>query len=160
MARLERMTAAERDSILAIPLPTYPTTPFVAGPPLCRRRVAIIATSGLHVPGDRPFELHGGRALDFAADYRIIPSGTPAGELLMSHISVNFDRTGFQRDWNVVFPIDRLREQAATGTIGSVASYHYSFMGAALPAQLEGPARRLAGLLRDDAVDAALLVPV
>ena len=51
----------------------------------------------------------------------------------MSHISTNFDRTGFQQDINVVFPVDRLRELAARGTIGSVADFHYSFMGATAP---------------------------
>lgn len=30
----------------------------------------------------------------------------------MSHISANFDRTGFQQDWNIVFPLDRLRDLA------------------------------------------------
>lgn len=154
------MTAPERDSILAIPLPSFATTPWQSGPPLARRRVAIIATSGLHLPGDRPFELSGGRAADFPGDYRVIPSDTSASDLLMSHISVNFDRSGFQQDWNLVFPIDRLHELAAAGVIGSVAAFHYSFMGAAPPEQLEGPARRLAGLLAADAVDAVLLVPV
>jgi D-proline reductase (dithiol) PrdB len=28
----------------------------------------------------------------------------------MTHISTNFDRTGFQQDWNVVFPLARLWE--------------------------------------------------
>ena len=160
MARLDQLTAPVRDSILAIPLPTFETTPWQPGPPLAERRVAIVTTAGLHRPGDRPYELHGGRAADFAGDYRIIPGGAPAGELLMSHLSVNFDRTGFQRDWNVVFPVDRLRELAEAGVVGSVAAFHYSFMGAAAPEQLEGPARRLAGLLHADAVDAVLLVPV
>lgn len=45
----------------------------------------------------------------------------------MSHVSTNFDRTGFQQDWNIVFPLDRLQELAAKGIIGSVAAYHYSF---------------------------------
>ena len=48
----------------------------------------------------------------------------------MSHISVNYDRSGFQEDINVVFPIDRLRELEADGTIGSISDFHYSFMGA------------------------------
>ena len=78
----------------------------------------------------------------------------------MSHISTNFDRTGFQQDHNVVLPIDRLNELAADGTIGSVASVHYSFMGATHPAKLERTARHLAGLLKQDQVDAVLLVPV
>jgi D-proline reductase (dithiol) PrdB len=78
----------------------------------------------------------------------------------MTHISTNFDRTGFQRDWNVVFPLDRLKELAADGIIGSVAVYHYSFMGATDPAMMEPEAKNLAGLLKGDRVDAALLVPV
>ena len=50
----------------------------------------------------------------------------------MSHTSVNFDRAGFAEDVNVVFPIDRFRELEASGTIGSMADVHYSFMGAYL----------------------------
>ncbi|MHB8765650.1 MAG: glycine/sarcosine/betaine reductase selenoprotein B family protein, partial [Deferrisomatales bacterium] len=93
-------------------------------------------------------------------DYRVIPGDTTPGELVMSHISSNFDRTGFQQDVNAVFPLERLRELAAGGVIGSVAAYHYSFMGATDPRQLEATARGLAPLLRGDRVDAALLVPV
>jgi D-proline reductase (dithiol) PrdB len=78
----------------------------------------------------------------------------------MSHISTNFDRTGFQQDHNVVFPIDRLNELAAEGAVGSVASIHYSFMGATHPGKLERTARQLAGMLKQDQVDAVLLVPV
>ena len=78
----------------------------------------------------------------------------------MTHISTNFDRTGFQRDWNVVFPLDRLKELSVDGIIGSVVDYHYSFMGATDPSAMEPAARDLAGLLKGDRVDAALLVPV
>jgi D-proline reductase (dithiol) PrdB len=78
----------------------------------------------------------------------------------MTHISTNFDRTGFQRDWNVVFPLDRLRELAAEGIIGSLADYHYSFMGAADPLRMATHAQNLAQLLQGDRVNAALLIPV
>jgi len=78
----------------------------------------------------------------------------------MGHISKSFDRTGFQQDWNVVFPWDRLGELAAEGFIGSVADRHFSFMGATHPAEMEVHARRLAGVLKADGVDAALLIPV
>ena len=80
--------------------------------------------------------------------------------LLCSHISINFDRTGLQEDWNVAFPIDRLRELAAEGTIGSMADTHYSFMGATDPLQMEPHARELAGRLKQDKVDSVLLAPV
>jgi len=120
---------------------------------LNRRRLALISTAGLQRRSDRPFDLG-------ASDYRVIPSGTPAVELIMSHISTNFDRTGFQQDLNVVFPIDRLNELVEEGVIGSLATCHYSFMGATDPAQLERPARELARIMKDDGVDAVLLVPV
>ena len=78
----------------------------------------------------------------------------------MSHISTNFDRTGFQQDWNVVFPLDRLRELAEKTVIGGVANYHYSFMGATDPVRMEVTARSLARIMKNDGVDAVLLVPV
>jgi D-proline reductase (dithiol) PrdB len=95
-----------------------------------------------------------------SGDYRVIPGDIKARDLVMTHISTNYDRTGFQRDWNVVFPLDRLKELAAEGIIGSVAAYHYSFMGATDPSEMESAARNLAGLLKGDRVDAVLLVPV
>ena len=78
----------------------------------------------------------------------------------MSHVSSNYDRTGFQQDLNVVFPLERLQEMAAAGEIGSVADYHYSFMGATEPEELEARTRQLAGLLKADKVDAVVLLPV
>ena len=79
----------------------------------------------------------------------------------MSHASVNFDRTGFQSDWNVVFPIDRLKELVRDKIVGTLAAYHYSFMGA-IPqvTRYEPKARELASLLKADNVDAVLLTPV
>src|SRR5579885_2209787 len=115
--------------------------------------VAIVSSAGLVVRGEEPF-----RGRD--PDYRAIPGTTAPENLLMSHISINFDRTGFQEDWNVVFPLDRLDELAAAGTIGSVARTHYSFMGATDPVQMEPHARELAGRLKQDGVDAVILSPV
>jgi len=134
-------------------LPDFGATPFVAGPPLNQRRVAIITTAGLHVRSDRPFD-------PGAADYRIIPGDTPASELVMSHTSVNFDRSGFQEDVNVVLPLTRLHELHAEKVVGSVSDFHYAFMGAAPIRALEAKAQELAGLLKKDKVDAVLLTPV
>ena len=160
MVRLSDISQAESDALLAIACPTFSGEPWQGGPPLAERRVAIVSTAGLHLRDDRPFALTYGDTAAFPGDYRVIPGTAAANDLVMSHVSVNFDRTGYQQDWNVVFPLDRLRELAAAGTIGSVAAFHYSFMGAAPPVQLEEPARRLAQLLAADAVDAVLLVPV
>lgn len=77
----------------------------------------------------------------------------------MSHLAASFDRTGFQRDWNVVFPLDRLRELLADKIIGSLAEYHYSFNSAHEPSEFKEAAYHVAGLLKKDSVDAVLLLP-
>ena len=153
MTRLTDLPPAMAKRLSELECPDFTTRPWVTGPALSRRRVAVVSSAGLVVRGEDPF-----RGRD--ADYRAIPSGTAPNDVLMSHISVNYDRTGFQEDRNVVFPIDRLRELAAEGTIGSVAETHYSFMGATDPIQMEPYARELAGQLKSDQVDAVILSPV
>jgi D-proline reductase (dithiol) PrdB len=153
MARLTDLPPAVAKRYAELECPDFATTPWVAGPPLAERRVAIVSSAGLVVRGEKPF-----RGRD--ADYRVIPSATRPDQLLLSHISINLDRTGFQEDWNVVFPLDRLNELAAEGEIGSVAATHYSFMGATDPVQMEGHAREVAGLLKEDQVDAVILSPI
>ena len=154
MVRLADLDASDREHLLAKRCPPFSSSPFVNGTPLPERRLAIVTTAGLTHRGDAPFALRSG-------DYRAIPGGSDGTDLVMSHSSVNFDRTGFQQDVNVVFPIDRARELVAEQRLGSLAAYHYSFMGASLDAEgYEPGARALAGLLADDAVDAVLLSPV
>jgi len=160
MARLDQMHPAMRASLLAMPCPTFDTQPWVEGPPLAQRRVALVSTAGLHRRDDRPFAVTSGNNRAVAADYRVIPGDVSANDLVMSHISTNFDRTGFQQDWNVVFPLDRLHALAQEGAIGSVAAFHYSFMGATPPQQMEPSAHELSRLLAQDQVNAVLLVPV
>jgi D-proline reductase (dithiol) PrdB len=114
MTRLTSLPAAQAKRLAELECPDFQTRPWVSGPPLSQRRVAIVSSAGLVVRGETPF-----RGRD--PDYRAIPAETKPDELLVSHISINFDRTGFQEDWNVVFPLDRLKELAAEGAIGSVA---------------------------------------
>ena len=153
MTRLTDLPPAQAKRLAEAECPKFETTPWVTGPALSQRRIAIVSSAGLVVRGENPF-----RGRD--PDYRVIPADTRPEELLISHISINFDRTGFQEDWNVVFPLDRLRELAAEGTIGSVGQTHYSFMGATDPVQMESHARELAGRLKSDQVDAVILPPV
>ena len=154
MVRLAELEEDDRRHLLAKPCPPFATSPFVTGPPLAGRRLALVTTAGLVRRGERPFALRSG-------EYRVIPGDTDGRDLVMSHSSVNFDRTGFQEDVNVVFPIDRARELVAEGRVGSLAAFHYSFMGASLDAEgYEAGARELAGVLRADGVDAVVLCPV
>ena len=153
MARLEDIDALMREELLALECPKFDSDPWVEAPKLADSRVAVISTAGLQRRGDRPFDLGD-------ADYRVILGETVAEDLVMSHVSTNFDRAGYQQDMNVCFPIDRLNELVGEGVIGSVAKYHYSFMGATAPEDMEAPTRQLAGLLKADDVNAVLLVPI
>ena len=158
MVRLADLTQLDRENMLKkIPaLPQFRGRAWATGPALSKRRVAIVTTAGLHVRGDRPFGV--GAA---GMDYRVISGDAAAGDLVMSHMSVNFDRSGFQADWNVAFPLERLRDLVHAKTLGAVAAFHYSFMGAVSPVtRYEPKARELSVLLKHDNVDAVLLTPV
>jgi D-proline reductase (dithiol) PrdB len=154
MARLDKIPEPMRSHLTKTKLPKFESRPWVAGPPLKHRRVAIVSTAGLHRRGDRPFTFEPGDI------YRVIAGDIAANDLIMSHVSTNFDRSGFQQDWNLVFPLDRLRELCDEGQIQSVAQLHYSFMGAVDPQDMEAAARKIAGFLLQDQVNAVLLTPV
>jgi D-proline reductase (dithiol) PrdB len=153
VTRLTELPPGQAKRLAELECPDFETRPWVSGPALAERRVAIVSSAGLVVRGEDPFR---GRDPDF----RVIPATVAPGDVLCSHISINFDRTGFQEDRNVVFPLDRLNELAAEGVIGSVAATHYSFMGATDPVQMEPYARELAGRLKADSVTAVVLPPV
>ena len=153
MVRLSEYGEQERDHLLKLPCPRFDTSPFVKGVTAAKARIALVSTAGLHRRGDRPFGVG-------ETGYRLIPKSIQANELVMSHISTNFDRTGYQLDLNTVFPLDRFNELTALGAIGSVAEYHYSFMGATDPTLMEQEARNLASIVKKDHVDSVFLVPV
>jgi D-proline reductase (dithiol) PrdB len=153
MARTDDFPQALRDVVQNLPCPAFDTTPFVSGPPLAQRRIAILSSAALIRRGEPPFPFGSGEC-------RFIPADTPAGELLISHVSINFDRSGWQRDINVVFPIDRLRELAAAGEIGGVADTHYTVMGSTDPAAMEDAVNQIEGQLRQERIDSVLLSPV
>ena len=153
MVRLADLTEAMQASVTGAPCQRFDGNPWVAVDSLADRTVAIVSSAGLALANERPFR--GGES-----GYREIPHNAPASDVMMSHISVNYDRTGFQDDVNVVFPIDRLTEMASRGEIGSVADFHYSFMGATDPVEMEPAAKEIARFLKEDAVNAVVLVPV
>jgi D-proline reductase (dithiol) PrdB len=153
MVRLSDLPPEVAAGYLRLPLPSFESTPWTAPQALSSARIAIVSTAGLHRRSDARFS--GG-----ASDYRIIPGDVDFADLVMSHASVNFDRSGFQQDVNVVFPLERLRTLAGQGEIGSVAQWHYSFMGATDPTRMEDSGTQVGRLLKQDGVEAALLVPV
>ncbi len=153
MVRIADLDEPERSHLGTIPCPEFTTRPWITGGPLSGRRVAMVSTAALQHRDDNPFLIGTG-------DYRVIADDTPDGDLVMGHISTNFDRSGFEQDLNVVLPRDRLHEMAARGEIGSVATYHYAFMGSTDPMQMEDAAHVMAGHLKADGVDTVFLLPV
>ena len=153
MVHLRELPEQLREALINQELPKFGDTPWIKPRPLNECRVALVSTAGLHRREDPAFT-------PGAGNYRIIPGDYNMNDLVMSHLSTNFDRSGYYQDINTSFPIDRLRELVEEGTIGSVASRHYSFMGATPPTVMEPVARDLAGILKRDKVDAVALVPV
>lgn len=154
MVRLADLPEIEQKMLLGMEGSSFESRPWVNGPPLNQRRVAMITTAGLHKRTDRPFQM--GQP-DF---YRVIPGDTRDSDIVMSHGAASFDRSGYQQDWNVVFPLDRLHELADEGAIGSVAGFHYSFGTPLTLEENEMVAEELSDLLKKDQVDAVLLFPV
>lgn len=131
----------------------------VPGKPLREARVALVTTGAVYAPGQEPFDesFKGG---DFS--FRELAADVDVATLGIAHKSDAFDQTGFLADRNLGFPLDRLREMAAAGEIGSLNHRHLSFMGSiTAPGRLmTETAPRAADLLAADGVDVALLVPL
>jgi D-proline reductase (dithiol) PrdB len=126
---------------------------------LAESRVALVTTAGFVLPNQEPFDE---RRRGGDPSYRVIPAGADVTTLIDTHRSRTFDHGPMRRDPNLAFPLDRLRELSARGRIGSVAPRHLSFSGSiTAPGRLiRDTAPEAAGLLVQDAVDVALLVPV
>lgn len=126
--------------------------------PLGQCTIAVVTTAGVHHRGQKPFNMrdpHGDPS------YRILDLSRPVSDLMITHDY--YDHSDADRDINVVFPIERLREMEAEGIIGGVAREHYGFMG-----HVDGPhlhtlvaktGPEVARSLRKSRVDAVLLTP-
>jgi D-proline reductase (dithiol) PrdB len=122
--------------------------------PLSESRVAIVTTAALRLEDQDKFS--GGDQ-----SFRLLPATTEG--LIMGQISPNFDRSGFIIDPNIVFPIDRLREMALDGSIGSLSEQHIAFLGAqgeSLSTIVMDTGPAAAKVLKDGGVDVVLLTPV
>ena len=131
----------------------FEETAFTTPVPLNEAKVAIVTSASRHHPEDEDFS-------PMDTGYRVLKS--QHRDYVMGHWSPNFDATGFALDINTVFPIDRLDELAAQGTIGSVAEEHLAYAGNQFDLSAirmdSGPAG--AKFLKEQDVDVVLLTPV
>lgn len=127
--------------------------------PLAQSRLALVSSAGFVLPTQARFDeiIKGGDP-----SFREIPSEVAVATLIESHRSHAFDHSGLHQDQNLAFPIDRVRELADRGRIGSMNRRHLSFMGS-----ITAPGRfvrnhvpQAASWLTEDGVDVTLLVPV
>ncbi len=127
--------------------------------PLAESRLALVSSAGFILPGQERFQanLAGGDG-----SFREIPADADVSNLIDAHRSDSFDHTGMDSDPNLAFPLDRARELAAAGRVGSVNHRYLSFMGSiTAPGRLiRDHAPEAARRMREDGVDVALLVPV
>lgn len=126
---------------------------------LRRAKIALVSTAGLVLADQPPFDesVKGG---DWS--FREIPVDADVRSMIDSHRSGSFDHSGMRSDPNLGFPLDRLRELAQDGTIGSVNRRHFSLMGSltAPGRMIAQSAPRIVESLLADEVDAAVLVPI
>lgn len=121
VSRYYKLTAVEAHG-------SIPWTPVRK--PLRSSKIALVTSGGLYDRRrDQPFDLEREVRQPAWGDpsYRIISVDTPPGQTGASHHHIN--TAGVLADRNVLLPVDRLREFAAEGLIGSLAAKHYSFMG-------------------------------
>lgn len=104
-----------------------PWTPFTKRFEECR--VCLITTGGLHLRSDAPFNM---ADADGDPTYRVIPAAARQADLTITHNY--YDHQDADRDFNILLPLERMRELAAAGRIGGLAPAHYSFMG-----HIDGP---------------------
>lgn len=160
MARLSDLKLAYRLFVQAYPYRHIDWRPGAAlAKPLGAARIALVTTAGFSLPDQPPFDpsIRGG---DWS--FREIPAEADISTLRIGQTSDAFDHSGIEADRNVALPMDRLKELAAEGFVGSVAPRHFSLMGSlSAPGRLIAKsAPEIADRLVHDGVDAVFLTPV
>ena len=121
--------------------------------PVRASRVALLSSAALRLANQQPFIPRED------SSYRRVPSDPAAGEIIIDHHS-GIGRVPKQ-DPEIVFPRTALAELAMRGIVGSLAPFHFSFMGGLREhAKIENElAPTIANDLKQAQVDLALLVP-
>ncbi len=133
-----------------------PWTPAIKA--LDKSRIAVVTTAGVHHKDQEPFNM-----MDREGDpsYRVIDLTRPLSSLMITHDY--YDHADADKDINIVFPVERLKEFEREGLIGQVADLHYGFMGHIIgrhiPTLINKNAPEIARRLKQDNVDIVLLTP-
>ena len=134
-----------------------PAMPLPLSRPLDESTIALVTSAAITQPGQPPMD---GPNIEGDYTIRLLDIDTPASELSIWH--THFDLAAALEDINVVYPIDRLKELAADGTVGAVAYPAVSFMGyfSNVFRIRDEVAPAIVDAVLKSGADAALLVPV
>jgi D-proline reductase (dithiol) PrdB len=124
--------------------------------PLSDCRVALVTTSGVHLKVDEPFDV---KSAEGDPTFRLIPAEATHDDLMVS--DTHFNTEPAREDINCLFPIERLRDIAANGTIGQTAVSHVALMGfnpQPIPKLIES-AETVADLLVNEQADVVIMSP-
>ena len=124
--------------------------------PVAESRLTFVSTAGVQPKGTLPFDV-AHPVGDYS--YRRVPSTAEPGDLEIHQLK--YPTVGANRDLNVIFPIERLRELVAEGSVGGLTADFFSFIGYNMdPERLEQTlAEEIAEAVVAQAADIALLAP-
>lgn len=126
--------------------------------PLSQCKLAIVTTSGIHHGAQEPFDMQ-----DSEGDpsFRAINGATIGSNYKITHDY--YDHSDAEKDLNIVFPLDRLRELQQEGVLGQLADTHYSLMGHIdgrhIVTLIESTAQQIVEKLKHDKINVVLLTP-
>src|SRR3990172_6629665 len=130
-----------------------PFTPFEGE--LARATIGIVTAGGVHLRDQELFNI-----ADELGDlgYRVISDDVDSKQLMVTHH--HYDHSDADKDINVVFPLDVLRDLQSSGFIHGIARKHVGYMGYTmqLKAMYEGTAREIANEIdKGSRADAVIL---
>ena len=124
--------------------------------PLSESRLTFVSTAGVQPKNTMPFD-----TVHPVGDYsfRRVPSNSKTSDLEIHQLK--YPTFGANRDLNVIFPIERLRELVDEKFIGGLTENFFSFIGYNMDAErLEQTlAENIAEAVKAEGADVALLAP-
>jgi D-proline reductase (dithiol) PrdB len=124
--------------------------------PLSESRLTFVSTSGVQLKGTLPFD-----TVHPVGDYtfRRVPSDSKPADLEIHQLK--YPTVGADKDLNVIYPIERLRELVKEKIVGELAPNFFSFIGYNMDAErLEKTlAEDIAAAVEAEKPDVVLLAP-
>ncbi len=124
--------------------------------PLKEARLTFVSTAGVQPKNTMPFD-----TVHPVGDYsfRRVPANSKTSDLEIHQLK--YPTFGAEKDLNVIFPIERLRELVAEKFVGSLTENFFSFIGYNMDAErLENTlAKDIADAVESEKPDVVLLAP-